>query len=93
MAEAPEAPQYAPWQQALVARRDELTKARTALQAQAGPLRAKRDELAAQMAPLEAAARELTQKIHAIERPALVDVDNELASIARALGAKSLAAN
>jgi uncharacterized coiled-coil DUF342 family protein len=79
--------------EAMAARREELTKARASLTAKSDPLRKQREDVRAKLAPLEAQLRDISAKINAVERPALGEIDNELAAIARALGARSLAAH
>jgi hypothetical protein len=71
----------------------ELEARRAALLKKTEPLRQEQEEIRLKMAPLEAKLRDVTQKIHAIERPELVDIDNERAALHRALGARSLAAS
>jgi uncharacterized coiled-coil DUF342 family protein len=67
-----------------------LENARSAIVAQSAPLRTERDQLNAQIAPLETRHRELTQQIRAIELPRLADLDNRIAALHRAMGARSL---
>jgi chromosome segregation ATPase len=64
---------------------------REALLKKSAPLRERRDALDEQIQPLLAEQRDLNKKIHAIERPKLGEIDNELAGLARAMGARSLA--
>lgn len=60
---------------------DELLEARDELKTRAAPLHAKRAELLAQIQPLEANLRETNKAIHAIERPALVEIEQLLQPI------------
>lgn len=53
-------------------------------------LRTERDQVVAQIQPLELRARELTQQIRAIELPRVADLDNKIAALHRAMGARSL---
>lgn len=75
---------------ALAPRQAALDAERDALLAQIAPLHEQRDALIAQIQPLEAQLRKVQQQIKAIEQPRLRDIGNELAAIARALGARSL---
>jgi chaperonin cofactor prefoldin len=68
----------------------ELEAQRDKVLADVAPLHAKREALLVQIQPLEAELREVNAAIKQAEQPALRDVGNELAAIARALGAKTL---
>jgi uncharacterized coiled-coil DUF342 family protein len=75
----------------------ELRQAKAKLEAEkativekSAPLRAERDKLAASIAPVEARMRELAEEIHAIERPRLPTIDNQLGVLARAMGGRSM---
>lgn len=70
----------------------ELEREAAAIEAKAAPLREKRDALRAKLQPLEAEERELNAQIKALEQPRLSNVKNELAAVARSLGAKSIQA-
>lgn len=73
-------------------RQRELETQVAAIEAKAAPLRAERDALRAKLQPGEAKERELNAAIKALEQPELSNVKNELAAVARALGAKSMKA-
>lgn len=73
----------APLKASLEAERDEILAA-------SAPLREKRDALVAKIQPLEAQLRDVDDQITAIEQPKLREVGNELAGIARQLGAITL---
>ncbi len=49
-------------------------------------LYARRDEMAAELGPLEDAFKSLKQRVKAVERPFLPELDGERAMLARALG-------
>ncbi len=66
----------------------EATAEKETVVAKANPKRDARDELLKKMAPLEAKLRGLNAEIAEIERPALSELDGELARLARALGNK-----
>jgi uncharacterized coiled-coil DUF342 family protein len=53
-------------------------------------MRAERTMIQEQIGPLEARIRELTAEINRIERPHTGILDNQIASLARALGARSM---
>lgn len=53
-------------------------------------LRTERDQVTAQIQPLEVRHRELTAQIRAIELPRVPDLDNKIAALHRAMGARSL---
>lgn len=67
-----------------------LEAERDVIRTSSEPLRAERDQVVAQIQPLEAKHRELTQKIRAIELPKLPELDNKIAALHRAMGARSL---
>ena len=69
--------------------RDELTVQRDAIEAGLTSTRAKRDALVAKIQPIEAELRIVNAEIKAGEAP-LHDIGNQLAEIARVLGAKTL---
>lgn len=69
-----------------------LEAQRAEILAKSAPLHERREALVAQIAPLEAELRRVNAEIKAVEQPALRDIGNELASIARAIGATSLKA-
>ena len=66
----------------------QATAEKEAVVAKAKPKRGARDELLKKMAPMEAKLRGLNAEIAEIERPALPELDGELARLARALGNK-----
>lgn len=80
------ADQYPEFRELLV----KLEAERNTIAQQSAPLRAERDQLNAQIAPLETRHRELTAQIRAIELPKLADLDNKIAALHRAMGARSL---
>lgn len=57
---------------------------------QSAPLHEQRESLVAKIQPLEAALRNVDAQIDAIENPRLRNVGNELAAIARQIGAITL---
>ena len=69
--------------------RDELTVKQDAIEAGLAPTRAKRDALVAKVQPIEAELRSVNAEIKAGEAP-LHDIGNQIAEIARVLGAKTL---
>lgn len=69
---------------------DALRAKKEAILATTKPLRKKREALIEKMRPLEAQLAALDSEIRAAERPALVNVDQDLATLARALGGKAL---
>jgi len=69
---------------------DKLEAEKAAIRAESAPLRAARDKLLAKIQPLEAQERELIKQIHAIERPRLAEIDNQLGGLAKAMGGKQL---
>jgi predicted nuclease with TOPRIM domain len=69
----------------LWATKERLEKRKAEILAQSNPLREKRDALIQKMAPMEAEAKKLADQIHAIERPALGVIDNEIAACARGM--------
>lgn len=69
--------------------RDELTAKREALEAELAPVRAEREALVAKIQPLEADLRAVDARIKAAEPP-IRKIAQELAEIARVLGAKTL---
>lgn len=58
--------------------------------AKSAPLRAERDKVVAEIQPRELRHRELTAQIRTIELPRLVELDNRIAALHRAMGARSL---
>lgn len=76
--------------EALAPLRAQLEAERDTILKQSAALHAKRAELVAQIQPLEAKLREVDAAIDKIEQPRLREVGNELAAIARQLGAKTL---
>ena len=69
---------------------NQLEAEKAAIQAESAPLRAARDEIRAKLEPLEAQERDLIKQIHAIERPRLAEIDNQLGGLAKAMGGKKL---
>ena len=69
--------------------RDELTVKQDAIEVGLATARAKREALVAQVQPIEAELRIVNAEIKAGEVP-LHDIGNQLAEIARVLGAKTL---
>lgn len=63
---------------------------RAGIMAASASLRSERDQVVAQIQPLEARHRELTQQIRAIELPRVPALDNKIAGLHRAMGARSL---
>jgi hypothetical protein len=61
-----------------------------AITAKVQPLRAERDTLANEMHALRTKIRDLDDKIKAIERPALIDIDNQLGALARGMGGRAM---
>lgn len=76
----------------LRALQEKAKKEREAVLAAVAPLHAKREALLAQIQPLEADLRTVNAEIKAAEQPALQNLGNEIAALAKAMGAKSLAA-
>lgn len=64
-----------------------LQQERDALLARSEPLHRRREEILARLQPLEAELRDVDVQISEIEVPALRDLGNELAAIARQEGA------
>lgn len=69
---------------------DKLDTEKAEIREQSAPLRAQRDKLRAKIEPLEVQERELIRQIHAIERPRLAEIDNQLGGLAKAMGGKKL---
>lgn len=70
-----------------------LKAKKTEVDAALAPLRMQQEDLRAQIAPLEARLREVNQRVKvAMGDGALYALDQEIAAVARALGAKSLKA-
>ena len=67
-----------------------LMAKKRAIQAKVAPLRDEYNQVVAEIEPLIAKRRELADQIHAIERPELVEIEQELSAIARATGGKFL---
>lgn len=67
-----------------------LEAQRTTITDASRALRDEREQLNAQIQPLEARHRELTAQIRAIELPKLPELDNKIAALHRAMGARSL---
>lgn len=72
----------------LAAARKRLEAEKAALLQKTAELRAKRDALNAEIEPKKAELRELTKQIRAAEQPRLGVVENQLAALARAMGAR-----
>jgi len=69
-----------------------LEEEKAAILEQSAPIREARKTLQQQIAELMAQDAELGEQIVAIERPRLVEVKNQIAALARAMGARSLKA-
>lgn len=67
-----------------------LEAERAAVLASSESLRIERDQVVAEIQPRELRHRELTQQIRAIELPRVADLDNKIAALHRAMGARSL---
>jgi predicted nuclease with TOPRIM domain len=72
--------------------RDALKAEIERIRAESAPIRAERAKLQEEVFGLERMMEELQGRIEAIERPHLGRMENELAALERALGAKSLQA-
>jgi peptidoglycan hydrolase CwlO-like protein len=70
---------------------EKLEAEKAKLVAASAPLRTERDALVQEIQPTENKIRELNEKIEAIERPRMGELDNQLGGLARAMGGKSLA--
>ncbi|HDZ37398.1 MAG TPA: hypothetical protein ENH62_03760 [Marinobacter sp.] len=66
----------------------ELTAEKEVLVAEVAPIRARHDAIRAKMAPLQAELIEVKAELIAVERPRLAELDNERATLARALSNK-----
>jgi uncharacterized coiled-coil DUF342 family protein len=66
-----------------------LCEERDVLVTKSTPLREQRNKILEEIAPQLAKARELANQIKKIEQPVLAEIKNELAGLARALGAKT----
>jgi predicted nucleic acid-binding Zn-ribbon protein len=71
---------------------EKLEAERGTIQKQVVPIQAEYDAVVAKIQPLEAQAREIRGRIKAIEQDRLRDVCNQIASIYRAKGARTLQA-
>lgn len=67
-----------------------LSAEKAAIVAKSSPLRAKYDKLVEQIQPLELEARKISEQFHAIERPRLGEIDNQLAALAKGMGGRAL---
>jgi uncharacterized coiled-coil DUF342 family protein len=67
---------------------DKLMAEKAVLVEKAKPYRDEYDKLQKQIQPLEAKARELAKKFHQIERPRLIEIDQQLSAIARSTGGR-----
>jgi hypothetical protein len=74
----------------LWAQSEKLKSEKAAIQERSAGLREQREVLRRKIAPLEAQTRELDKQIKAIELPRLFEIDNQIAALARAMGAKSV---
>lgn len=70
--------------------RTQLEEERAGILAHSASLHEQRNTLLATIQPLEAQLKEVDDQIDAIEQPKLREVGNELAAIARQLGATTL---
>jgi hypothetical protein len=75
----------------LWAQSERLKSEKAAIQERSAGLRSEREALRQKVAPLEAEMRDLDKQIKAIEGPRLFDIDNQIAALARAMGARSVA--
>lgn len=72
---------------------DALKARKAKVEAALAPVIAQRDALRDKLAPLEGELRDMNQEIKRVTgEVGLFDLDNEIAALARALGAKSMAA-
>lgn len=69
---------------------EDLKAEKDALQTKTLPLRAERDRLLASIQPALDKIRELEKKYIAIERPRLAELDNQISSLSRVLGARRM---
>ena len=76
----------------LAGTRKKLEDEKAAILARSAPLHGKRAKLLEKIQPLEAELRKVNAEIKAIEQPAIVEVGNQIAAIARAQGATTLKA-
>lgn len=67
-----------------------LQEEKAALLARTAALHQRYDELQATIAPLEAEQREVARQFHAIERPRLGEIEQQLSALARAMGGRRL---
>lgn len=70
----------------------DLQAQKEALLEQTRPLRRQHDALAKEIQAREADLRALVEQIHALERPQLADLDNQIATVANAMGGRRLSA-
>lgn len=75
---------------ALAGVKTRLEGERAAVLEKAAPLQKRREELLTKISPLEVELRDVNKQIKEIEQPALRDIGQQLARIARAEGAKTL---
>lgn len=69
---------------------DALRAEKEGLLVQTKALRKQRDAVKQKINELQQQDRELTAQIRAVELPRMVDIDNQLAALARATGARSM---
>lgn len=69
---------------------DTLKAEKNRIQDRSTPLRDERDRLLAKIQPTLEKIRALEQQYKAVEHPRLADLDNQIAALARILGAKRM---
>jgi len=70
---------------------EKLKKEKASIEAKTAPLKKERDALVRRYLALQAQAKELTSQINKVELPRLFHIDNQIAGLARAMGAKGTA--
>jgi peptidoglycan hydrolase CwlO-like protein len=68
----------------------DLQAEREKILAKSAPIREKRDKLRDKMAPMEAELRAHNQQIKELEQNRVFEIDNQIAALARGMGARSL---
>lgn len=63
-----------------------LMEEKDAIVAKSKPYRDEYEKLQGEIAPLDMKMRDLAKKFHEIERPRLIEIDQQLAAISRATG-------
>jgi uncharacterized coiled-coil DUF342 family protein len=69
---------------------DELRAEKEKILGKSGPLREQRDKLIAKIQPLDAEMRALSQQIEELEGNRPYELDNQIAALARTMGARSM---